>query len=102
MKATEEPPPCLEYIWAWFADLSYDRENGMGLGYIPSSEYESWAKQNRVRLSISELAILKALDRAYVTHHNEKNNPGSSGASLADGLRDLAAMNKAKKKAGDK
>jgi hypothetical protein len=76
----------------------------MGLGYIKSSEYEAWAKANRVRLSISELAILKALDRVYVSHRNEKNDPNPPGASLADGLKDLAAMSKANKatKGGNK
>lgn len=45
------------------------------VGFIRSSEYESWARLNGVNLEPAELSVLKALDRAYVGHC-KKNSGG--------------------------
>lgn len=47
----------------------------MGFGYIKSSEYEAWAKLNRVKISTAELQVLKSLDRAHVSIRNPSDEP---------------------------
>jgi hypothetical protein len=82
-------PPCLDYLWRWFLDITYDRENGMGFGYIRSSEYVAWEKLNRLKISISELGVLKMLDRALVDFKNGDDGKPRERKSLFAQLADL-------------
>lgn len=62
----------------------------MGVGPIRSSEYEAWARLNRVKIGVSELSILKTIDRAFVAYANEKDKPSSiSEEQFAKNMRDL-------------
>lgn len=47
----------------------------MGCGYIHSSEYEAWMKINHIRIGVTELRALKAIDRAFVHFQNTKDDP---------------------------
>lgn len=50
----------------------------MGCGYIHSSEYEAWARLNRMKIGRTELRALKTIDRAFVIFQNEKDKPPPS------------------------
>lgn len=63
----------------------------MGLGYIRSSEYESWARLNRVKISPAELGVLKKMDRVFVAINTLPSSEQGSG-SLMDGLKQVAAQ----------
>lgn len=76
-------PPAFAYLWTWFGDLSTDRDMGMAaLGFIKSSEYESWARLNQVEIEPAELMVLKALDRAFVAQRSN----GGDGAGPAQAV----------------
>jgi hypothetical protein len=67
----------------------------MGLGYISSSQYESWARNNRIHIGPSEIAVLRSVDREYVTFQNgdEKKSTGAPATGLGAELS--ARANKA-------
>lgn len=70
----------------------------MGVGFIKSSEYESWARNNRVQIEPSEIAVLRAMDREFVAYQNEKSDPSNKSKVPAAGLgADLSARARAQK-----
>lgn len=89
------PPPALEYLLGWFQDLSYDRERGMGLGYIKSSEMLAWSRLNSVEISPIEARILKAIDREFVLHYSPPAADaliGDEAPSIMTSLKEIAAQ----------
>lgn len=73
----------------------------MGIGFIKSSEYESWARNNRVQIGPSEITVLRSIDREFVAYQNEKSDPNNKSKAPAAGLgADLSARARAQKEGG--
>lgn len=83
-------------IWSIFVDLSAARgSNGWGPNPIGFAEIDAWSRLNREPVRPWELAILKAMDTAYMESANQRADKGqqtasqrSSGAAISAKLFD--------------
>lgn len=63
----------LKHVWDWFVELDCTRQSGMGLGPITHTEISAWSTGMGINLMPIEREAIRAIDRAYLTHHNSKD-----------------------------
>jgi hypothetical protein len=68
-------PEHLAFEWGAFQDLSRDRQSGMGIGPIPWSAFDRYARRHGIDDPDSFerfVALMAAMDAAFCRHHAEK------------------------------
>lgn len=68
----------LEGVWLWgaFCALDETRESGFGVGAISFTEMKSYADLWGFRWAPAEIAIIRALDRAYRVFRGQEHGKG--------------------------
>lgn len=63
-------------VWAWFAELNETRgANGFGPSPLAYAEIDAWRRLTGRRPSPADIAILRALDRAWLDAQHAKSDP---------------------------
>lgn len=65
--------PSVMYLWHYFLQLSSSRQSGMAVSPLSYFEIESWQRLSRIEISPFELTVIKALDSAFISHINSKD-----------------------------
>lgn len=71
-----EIPPGCAHVWKYFCELNEVRGGAAGTsGWIPSpigfAEIDAWSRLTQRRLSPSEIAMLRSIDRLWLTPEDE-------------------------------
>ena len=73
-------PEAGRLLWSFFIELSAGRTgNGFGPNPISWGEIEAWMRVKRWPLSDSHIAILRAMDRAWLEHAARKASRDDKG-----------------------
>lgn len=71
--------PGLELYWRAYADMTSDREVGMGVGPIPWTAMHLWAVRHNIRGDDFDrlVLVLRGMDAVFMAHQAKKQKKGS-------------------------
>ena len=82
-----------DLIWQWFTDLSATRSSHMsGPNPITYQEIVAYSKTNRWELAPNHIALIRAMDDAYINDFYSKRAKNKDGGSVKTIARSSSAV----------
>lgn len=89
-------PPCLDYIWHWFRDLSDKREMGFGIAAIKHDAIRAFSDCYGLEISPWEVSVLDDLDTTFRVIRHELDEAEKNKTTPQDLARDREDMRRAR------